>query len=76
MAYFANSSEGMGYQTKYCSKCIHDGDCAVWDLHTLYSYDLCNEEGTPGKDILDTLIPMDKKTFFAKQCTMFKEVLE
>ena len=77
MAYFANSTEGMSYETKYCEKCIHyweEGEgCPVWDAHLLYSYELCNEEDHPGKIILDMLIPMKEDGLFANQCLMFKE---
>lgn len=61
MAYFSNGSEGMSYENHYCSSCIHGGgDCPIWFLHLLYAYELCNAERkeNPGKDMLDTLIPM------------------
>lgn len=55
MGYFSNGTEGMMYEEKYCSKCIHGGNCAVWDAHMLRNYDECNND----KSILHLLIPRD-----------------
>lgn len=77
MAYFPNGTAGMQYEDRYCSRCVHrngpDGKsgCAVWLLHLLYSYKLCNSK-CPGKDALDTLIPEDKNGF-PEMCAMFHE---
>lgn len=64
MGYFSNGTEGMAFQERYCFHCrnwrdLEDGrgeGCPIWDAHLLYSYELCNSE-TPGKVILDMLIP-------------------
>lgn len=64
MGYFANGSEGEIYQANYCFKCKNwidkkDGKgygCAIWDLHILYSYELCNSK-SKAKKMLDFLIP-------------------
>lgn len=77
MAYFSNGTEGSLYEQDYCSKCVHrngaDGKsgCAVWLAHLLFNYDLCNSE-TPGKTILDMLIPV-REDGFAGECAMFHE---
>lgn len=89
MAYFANGTEGLIYQETYCFRCQNWGrdkvsevsgaeGCPIWDAHLCYSYKLCNEQGTPGKEILDELIPMKSvKTkdgleyHVADQCSMF-----
>ena len=76
MAYFSNGTEGMLYTEKYCNRCVHGTgkygnlDCAVWDVHLLFSYEECNS-GSNAKTILDTLIPMDIKNRPSK-CSMFK----
>lgn len=78
MAYFSNGTEGASYEEQYCSRCVHrngpDGTtgCAVWLAHILHSYDLCNKDEDPGKQILDLLIPMSERGF-AEQCSMFHE---
>jgi hypothetical protein len=68
MGYFSNGTEGEMFEDAWCSRCVHsdisgdreigvDPPCPVWMAHTLYAYDLCNEEEHPGKVILDMLIP-------------------
>lgn len=75
MAYFSNGTEGEQYEEKYCERCIHYGDenkgCPIWDAHLFFSYELCNKENDPGKQILDMLIPMDG--VWAGECRMFVE---
>lgn len=76
MAYFSNGSEGDMYESKYCDKCVHQGDensgCIIWLIHLCYAYELCNSKEA-GKKILDMLIPQDG--LFAGKCSMFlKEV--
>lgn len=55
------------FEDAWCSRCVHsdispgreiglDPPCPVWVAHTLYAYELCNEEEHPGKVILDILI--------------------
>lgn len=74
MGYFANGTSGQIFEAQFCEKCVHregpDGKsgCAVMLAHLLYSYALCDEDGTPGKDILDMLIPHEPTT-----CNMFHE---
>jgi hypothetical protein len=78
MGYFSNGTEGDYYQEAHCSKCVNwmqrDGEsiegCAVWDLHILYAYGLCNSK-SKGKKMLDHLIPRNKKTGFNERCKMF-----
>lgn len=70
MGYFSNGEEGLAYEAKYCSKCIHYGDdegpgCPIWLAHLLYNYDECNNEGS----ILHILIP--RKGVENLQCRMF-----
>jgi hypothetical protein len=68
MAYFANGTEGLDYQERYCMRCRNWGidklsensgeeGCPIWDLHLLYSYEECNSTSN-AKMMLDTLIPM------------------
>ena len=70
MGYFSSGTEGMIYEDELCSRCIHHGDCAVWDAHIIFSYDLCNEKESPGKQILDMLIPMEDDIYNLR-CKMF-----
>jgi hypothetical protein len=73
MAYFPNGTAGLGFVETTCVDCVHwkdDGDgrghgCPVYDVHLLFSTDLCNKKDDPGKVILDTLIEPDFT------CTMF-----
>jgi hypothetical protein len=89
MAYFPNGTSGMVYQERYCCRCKNYRDkgdgrgagCAIWDLHLFFSYEECNNTGkvegkprTNAKDMLDTLIPMDKETHFPAECSMFLEM--
>ncbi len=78
MAYFSNGTEGDQYEEKYCIKCVNwrdkDNDgaygCPIWDLHMFYAYEECNGTGN-AKAMLDHLIPMNKETHFAEECSMF-----
>ena len=63
MATFANGGDGRRvYRERYCQRCVHykrDGlECHVIAVHILYSYD--SHTDTPGRKILDILIPMDR----------------
>lgn len=69
MGYFSNGTEGEIYFQSYCEKCIHGDSCPVWDAHLAFNYDCCNATGTPGKAILDALIP--RQGIENLQCTMF-----
>jgi hypothetical protein len=77
MAYFSNGTEGVGYMEAFCFKCKNwidkkDGrgsGCPIWDLHLIYSYELCNSKSI-GKKMLDFLIPADKHHCACK-CSMF-----
>lgn len=77
-AYFPNGTCGEGYQDSYCFRCRNRIDkkdgrgygCPIWDLHILYSYQLCNSRSL-AKKMLDFLIPIDKKTHSPCQCSMF-----
>jgi len=68
MGYFSNGSEGEDYAEKYCSRCIHCNDCAIWDAHMLYNYEECNKKDS----ILNILIPRTKDGW-NEQCKMFIE---
>lgn len=80
MGYFANGTEGLDYQECYCFRCknykIRKGEdypgCPIWDLHLLYSYDLCNDEDSPGAIMLDTFIHRNEDTLENEQCVMFE----
>ena len=77
MAYFPNMTAWEYWAADNCFKCLHwpkDDDapgCPVDMAHALYSYELCNAEGTPGKTILDMLIPETADGLGAEQCAMF-----
>ena len=78
MGYFANGTEALMYQEKYCFNCINYRDkndgrgpgCPIWDLHFLYDYELCNDKENIGKIMLDVLIPMTEEGYNEK-CAMF-----
>lgn len=71
MAYFSNGSEGMDYEERYCSRCVHQqeqvGGCPIWQAHMLYNYKECNKEDS----ILDILIPRTADGLGNEQCKMF-----
>ena len=76
MGYFANGTEGMVYEERYCNRCKHQPDydeelgfqpeCSIMQAHSIYNYDDCNNVNS----ILHILIPRDNKGY-NKQCTMF-----
>lgn len=75
MGYFSNGTEGLDFDEKWCSRCVHlpkrqDRGCPVMLAHLLFAYELCNEKKHPGKVILDILIERDEATG-AQRCTMF-----
>ena len=73
MAYFPNGTSGEMFVEDTCVRCVHWKDlgdgrgtgCPVFDLHLIYSYELCNKKDDPGKIMLDTLITPDN------ECVMF-----
>lgn len=72
MGYFSNGSEGMEYQERWCSKCLHDNPdknihCPIWDAHLIKNYEECNNKGS----ILHMLIPRTKDGIGNAQCSMF-----
>lgn len=73
MGYFSNGTEGMMYESEFCSRCVHqngpDGEsgCAVWLLHMLHNYEECNKPDS----FLHTLIPRRKDDLGNEQCAMF-----
>lgn len=79
MGYFPNGSSGDAYMEAYCLKCVNwidqdDGrgaGCPIMDVHLRFNYELCNNKTSPGKIILDALIPMDKDGIFNEKCSMF-----
>lgn len=69
MAYFANGTEAMMYEDKYCDKCVHnhpDYGCPCLIAHMLWNYDECNNADS----ILHKMIPV-RKDAFADRCTFF-----
>lgn len=74
MGYFSNGSEGHDYQTRYCSRCIHDvnQDCPVWGAHLTYNSDSCRDRKL--RELLNVLIPMTENGLWNKQCAMFVPV--
>lgn len=78
MGYFANGTEGMSYEEKYCSRCVHfqrddnDPSCPVWLAHLLYAYDECNNDGNAAR-MLGMLIPRSKDGIGNAQCAMYHE---
>ena len=88
MGYFANGTEGELFEEAWCSRCAHsdlgpgrelgvDPPCPVWMAHQLFAYELCNKHDDPGKQILDTLIPLsyppagDGIPYARNECAMF-----
>jgi hypothetical protein len=69
MAYFSNGSEGMSYQEYWCDRCVHGGDCPVWDAHMLHNYRDCNDP----ESILHMLIPRSESGMANDRCRMFIE---
>lgn len=66
MGYFANGTEGMMYEERYCSKCVHEEGCAVWAMHIIHNYDECNNP----ESLLHKLIPKLSDGGNG-ECTMF-----
>ena len=64
MGYFPNGTAGMLFEEQWCSKCVHQENCAVWTAHMIHNYAECNNDGS----ILHLLIPKDADT-----CNMFHE---
>lgn len=75
MGYFSNGTEGMMYEERYCSKCVHykpeDGGCMVWLAHLIHNYDQHDNDGV--KAVLDLLIPRKKDDLANEQCSMFHQ---
>jgi hypothetical protein len=71
MGYFSNGTEGMDYQERYCSRCVHDKneDCPVWAAHLLYNYQECNKP----ESILHMLIPRTDNGLGNSACSLFIE---
>lgn len=78
MGYFSNATEWDGWAADNCFRCAHwpkDEDapaCPVEQAHMIYNYDLCNADDTPGKAILDMLIPRKKGNCYNERCAMFQ----
>ncbi len=83
MGYFANGSEGMQYQVKWCDRCINwreteegseNWGCPIIDLHMEWNYEQ-QGKGRPEiikKYALHNFIEQNKDTFCDK-CKMFFE---
>ncbi len=68
MAYFSNATEGMDYEEKYCSKCVHGlHECPILIAHAIYNYDDCNKP----ESILHILIPRAKDGIGNLKCRMW-----
>lgn len=69
MGYFPNGAAGSEYESKVCSRCVHqkvnDGGCAVWLAHLIYNYK------DDHKPVLDLLIPRSEDGLYNKICAMF-----
>jgi hypothetical protein len=63
MAYFSNSSEGMDYESKWCSICAHEDEsgCPIMNAHFWHQ----DTKGAAA-DILEYFISKDQG-----RCTMF-----
>lgn len=74
MGYFANGTEGMQYEERYCSNCQHsknpDQGCAVWAAHLLFNYDAVKEPKL--KELLDVFIPQEGIS--NGECRMFTPI--
>jgi hypothetical protein len=73
VGYFSNGTEGLMYEERYCSRCIHYGDaegpgCPVMNLHWLHNYDEANNDAS----MLHVLIPRTEEGE-NQQCAMFVE---
>lgn len=71
MGYFSNGTEGMDYEERYCSTCLHRGPvngpgCYVWFAHMLHPSD-----GIKTGSILNLLIPRSKDGLSNERCTMY-----
>lgn len=78
MAYFSNGTEGDAYAYIYCRQCVHSKDkeapgvgCPVMDAHWIWAYELCNDHETPGKKMLEMLIPGGNGDKPIEKCKMF-----
>lgn len=66
MGYFPNGTAGDIFENEVCSKCVHYGDCAVWDVHIFRNYDQLKKGNEMLRDTLNMLIPDNKL-----ECKMF-----
>lgn len=77
MAYFANGSEGMYYEARYCNRCVHGQDeekmCPIMELHLLWNYDAVGEKADADKKLaLNLLWPRSKGGLSNEDCKFFK----
>jgi len=74
MGYFPNSTSGMIYDDKWCSRCLHcpqEGDmemCPIMFAHMIWNYEAVEQEDA--KSLLEAMIPTTKDGFPDK-CKMF-----
>jgi hypothetical protein len=69
MGYFANGTEGMMYEEKYCDNCVHNLEeygCPCLDAHQLWNYEECNNKSS----ILHKMIPRGEDGW-NKECIFF-----
>lgn len=69
MGYFPNGTSGEIFEANVCAKCVHEGNCAVWDLHLFKNYDQLKDGQEQLRDALNMLIPDD-----TVECKMFVEI--
>jgi hypothetical protein len=79
MGYFSNSSEGMGYMEKFCTRCVNWRDngsgtegCPIMDLHSLWNYEAVGKDADKAKTgALSHFIPREKNGENG-ECSMFQ----
>ncbi|MCA9013745.1 MAG: hypothetical protein KDA77_00305 [Planctomycetaceae bacterium] len=81
MGYFSNSTECEIYEGQYCERCRNfQGEdapaCMVMQLHAEHNYGQHDKDSAAKArhDLLEQLIPHDKKTGQNLQCSMFNSI--
>ncbi len=71
MAYFSNATEGLDYEEKWCSSCVHYEGCTIMRVHLSWNwYQFYEAESESINDVLETLIPTGDDRSPAK-CSMY-----
>ena len=75
MAYFCNGSDGMNFEDRWCSRCLHYPDngesCEIIFLHQIYQGD---DKCQPLLDTLITQKDRECKMFISKKRHIEREV--